>query len=134
MPDPRSTERFSKHEEEGRGPTQWHGLRAGRGFTGGGHHRELGRDRVRLPGRRGAHESRRYPRRARRGGSGGDCHVTPATWNPEIEESIAHALVENGGEREGGIVTAVSPVRKESFRAPAQMAVFLDPHGERIHA
>jgi sarcosine oxidase subunit alpha len=61
-------------------------------------------------------------------------HVTSATWSPELGCHIALAFIERGPEREGAVVSAVSPIHGEHVAARVVSTVFLDPEGERIHA
>ena len=61
-------------------------------------------------------------------------HVTSAIWSPSLGRHIALAFIERGREREGDIVSAVSPIHDERVAARVVPTVFLDPEGERIHA
>ena len=61
-------------------------------------------------------------------------HVTSATWSPSLGCHIALGFIERGHEREGDVVSAVSPIHDERVAVRVVSNVFLDPEGERIHA
>lgn len=59
-------------------------------------------------------------------------HVTSVTFSPELDQWIGLGLLAHGTEREGEIVTAVSPLRGTSIDVIVSSPVFVDPQGEKL--
>ena len=59
-------------------------------------------------------------------------HVTSWCWSPNLEASIALALVANGRARHGETLWAVSPLADAKVRVKVGPPCFIDPDGERL--
>jgi sarcosine oxidase subunit alpha len=59
-------------------------------------------------------------------------HVTSWCWSPTLGASIALALLEDGRQRHGQTVWAVSPLAGARVQVRVGPPCFIDPEGERV--
>jgi sarcosine oxidase subunit alpha len=61
-------------------------------------------------------------------------YITSMTWSTELGQYIALGLYQGGLRHEGEEVVCAYPLKGEQVRARIVSPMFIDPHGERLHA